>query len=424
MGFSESRLGLPRLGQHLLYATVVNALGAGFTAPFLLIYLHSIHGFSLKGAGAVLALGGAAAMLLGPIAGSAIDRFGAKAVYLVVMPLRAAAAGLLIVMDRPWHAFIAIALDASANTAAWSSMSAMLTGVTTPEQRQRVFSFQFMILNAGIGLGGVASGFIADLKHPDTFAILFGIDGISFLCAVAIVATLPVGKRIIATAKEELAGDTWLTVLKDRTMWWIVLAVFVVAGMGYAQLDSGAVAFSTQVSDVSIRVLGFAFAANTSVIVLGQLVALRAMRGRPRTLGIALFGIFAMAAFTLLGLSSVVGPTFASVLVISCAGVFALGETLWSPTINSLISEIAPANLRGRYLSFNSVMWSGAMMIGPLIAGVMLDPGWNWPYIGVIVVGAALLIPIAHHIKRRLTPQQNGLSPVVTPTEETVTLRA
>ncbi len=52
---------------------------------------------------------------------------------------------------------------------------------------------------------------------------------------------------------------------------------------GYAQIESGFAAYSVDVAGPDPRFLGPAFAANTAAIVAGQLVALRAIRGRRRT---------------------------------------------------------------------------------------------------------------------------------------------
>ncbi len=49
---------------------------------------------------------------------------------------------------------------------------------------------------------------------------------------------------------------------------------------------------------------------------------------------------------------------------------FALGETLWSPVAPALLNELAPEHLRGRYNSFQSLLWGVSGAIGPMITGL------------------------------------------------------
>ena len=93
-----------------------------------------------------------------------------------------------------------------------------------------------------------------------------------------------------------------------------------------------------------------AFAANTLVIVVLQLVVLPRIEGRRRTRVVAAMGVVWAFAWLALGLSGLVPGTLgAAVLVAACASVFALGETLLQPTIPALVNDLAPDHLRGRY---------------------------------------------------------------------------
>src|SRR5215207_3771560 len=67
---------LPRTVWLVQAGGVVNSLGNGIVFPFAVIYLHNVRGISFAEAGFALAIGGAAALAAGLVAGSLVDRVG------------------------------------------------------------------------------------------------------------------------------------------------------------------------------------------------------------------------------------------------------------------------------------------------------------------------------------------------------------
>lgn len=405
---------LSPVARRTLLAGSLNALGNGFTLPFLLVYLHTVRGVPLSITGLVIATIGAAGLGLSPLVGTAIDRFGPHRVQLTSLATLTAGAAYLTQVHSTAEAFVAAAVIGAGQTASWPSMNALLASVSLPEQRQRLYAIEFTLINAGIGTGGVAGGFLADVDRPDTFVLLYLLNAAGYVAAAAVLLTVrgaggPEPRPVDAAGV--VSTDGWREVLHDRTMRWLCLLFLIVVLAGYAQVDSGFPAFATGVSGVSTRVLGIAFGANTAVIVLGQLLVLKRLEGRRRTRAIAGFGLLIGVSWTLFGLSGVVGGTTAATLVVLSLGVFAVGETLWSPTGNTLVNDLAPAHLRGRYNALAALVWQVAMMIGPIVSSVLLDADLVWPYIGALVTASIAVVGLALVLERRLTPAQNGLYP-------------
>ena len=180
-------------------------------------------------------------------------------------------------------------------------------------------------------------------------------------------------------------------------------------------------AFDRAVGEVSTRGLGFAFAANTVVIVVLQLVVLQRIEGIRRTRVIAVMGIVWAAAWVLLGSSGLVPGTFgATMLVAAMASVFALGETLLQPTIPALVNDLAPDHLRGRYNALSSAAFQLAAIIAPPISGALVGHHLGGVYIGSLVVGSLLVGVLAVvRLEPQLPPEVNGVR-ADTATQETV----
>ena len=66
---------------------------------------------------------------------------------------------------------------------------------------------------------------------------------------------------------------------------------------------------------------------------------------------------------------------------------FALGETLLQPTIPAITNDMAPDHLRGRYNAVNAGAFQAGTILGPVVAGFMLNHRWSTAFVAMIVVG-------------------------------------
>jgi MFS family permease len=191
------------------------------------------------------------------------------------------------------------------------------------------------------------------------------------------------------------------------------LGVFI----GYGQMEAGFPAFAREVGEVSTRVIGFAFAVNTAVIVALQFVVLRRITGRRRTRVLIVMAALWAVAWLTLGLTGLVpGTAAAAACVLVFHAVFALGETLLQPTIPAITNDMAPDHLRGRYNAVNAGAFQAGAILGPVVAGFMLNHGWSTAFITMLVVGCAAMVALALVVERLNTPAVNGIDevPVIT----------
>ncbi|UUZ61374.1 MFS transporter [Nocardioides sp. B-3] len=143
-----------------------------------------------------------------------------------------------------------------------------------------------------------------------------------------------------------------------------------------------------------------------------QFVVLRRISGRRRTrVLVAMCVLWAIARLTL-GLTDVVAGSLAAAAgVLAFNGIFALGETLLQPTIPAITNDMAPDHLRGRYNAINAGAFQTGTIMGPVVAGFMLNHGWSWAFISMIIVGCGLMACPALVVERLITPAINGISP-------------
>jgi MFS family permease len=404
---------LPREGRLLLSIVVVQFLGTGLVLPFLVVYLHEIRGFSLSDVGLLIGLGPLMGFVAVGPGGSIIDKYGARVVMLATMCLEVLADVALTFASTLPIAMVAVTLQGVAFGVEWPAAQSLIATVVPSRLRQRYFGVNFTLLNLGIGLGGIVGGLVVDVHHPRTFQAIYVADAVSFLPAIYLL-TRPL--RHLAGRPvhrgEPPPAETYLQVMRRPGVRLVMVLSFVSSYVGYSQLNSGTQAFAREVGRISTRGLGLAYACNTAVIVLLQLVVLRRIEGRRRTRVIMVMSLIWSIAWLLLGSSGLLPGTFgATVLVASCASVFALGETLMQPTIPALVNDLAPDHLRGRYNALSTATFSLAAIIAPMIAGWLIGNGAGPVYIAQLVIGCGAVVVVAAYLEPRLPEGVNGVAP-------------
>ncbi|MBA3717563.1 MAG: MFS transporter, partial [Actinobacteria bacterium] len=125
---------LPRAVWLLQAGGLANMFGNGAVVPFLVIYLHNVHGISLGLAGLIAATNALAALVSGPIAGALADRIGARTTLVFALVVMTAAFSLFPLITTAWHAFLLNALAGTGSGAFWPSQGALLSALTPPER--------------------------------------------------------------------------------------------------------------------------------------------------------------------------------------------------------------------------------------------------------------------------------------------------
>lgn len=388
---------LPREGRLLLSVVVLEFVGTGLVLPFSVVYLHEVRGIALPTVGMLLAVPSLVGLVVSAPGGIAIDRLGPRRILMASLVLMIVADVVLATATGAPVAALALTLNGLAGGLSFPAFSSFIADVVPSGIRQRYFGINFSLLNLGIGLGGVLGGLLVDVRRPVTFQTIYLIDALSFVPALVLLA-LPLrrvgGPRAHPTPAADAAsasggpGVGYRAVLRQPAMASLMVLVFLTAFVGYAQLNTGMPAFARAVSEVSTRDVGLAFAANTLVIVLLQLVVLQRIEGHRRTRVIVVFDAIWATAWLLLGASGLLpGTLSATVLVTACAAVFGLGETLLQPTIPALVNDLAPDHLRGRYNALSSGVFQLAAIVAPPVAGLMIGRDLAEAWVAMLVVG-------------------------------------
>jgi MFS family permease len=425
---------LPRSREtrRILAGSLFSAIGRGLTLPFLLVYLTSVRGLSAGTVGLLVGWMGLVALGLAPLGGSLIDRLGARRILLPCYAIEFLGTGSLAFVDSTPAAFGALTMAAMGGAALWSGQSTLLASLVPEEERARIFGLSFTLLNLGIGIGGLIAGSVVDTSRPGTFQAVYLGDAISYAIPVVILLSLPhVGRRVTTDLSDAARSDAaaagagpadvgagprarggYREVLRNGPFVRFVVFGLTLTTCGYAQIEVGFTAFSIQVAGVTPRVIGWALAGNTFLIVAAQLFVLRWLGGRSRTRALALVGLLFATSWLVLAGAGVARhaaqPALAVAGVVSCSVIFAMGETLLSPVLPVITNALATDELRGRYNAAGSMVWGVSGIVGPIAAGPLIGGGHAIAWLVLVIAGSLAASGLALDLRHRLTPEQDG----------------
>jgi MFS family permease len=95
--------------------------------------------------------------------------------------------------------------------------------------------------------------------------------------------------------------------------------------------------------------------------------------------------------------------------------ILTIGEMIMIPTSTALTANLAPPDMRGRYMGMYGLTWGVAMGIGPVLGGTLNDqvaPVAIW-YAGLVLAAIAMVgfIVLGRLLPRRMPPLSPAASP-------------
>ncbi|MFF0199421.1 MFS transporter [Streptomyces sp. NPDC005017] len=385
-------------------AAAVNGVGMGMYVPFTLVFFHYVTGLSFAVVGVVLTVTGLAGLAALPVAGTAIDRYGAKRVLYVLYGVRVVGFALYP-FAQSLAAFAAVALVTAAADRAFPAVNqTLIAEVARGEGRDRLQAATRALQNGGNGAGALLATLVLALAGPAGYTYAAWGNALSFALAALLVRPLkPVRSAEPGPARR--AGAGYRLVLADRPFLVVTGANFLNA-LSYSALSVLFPLFIVQWLAGPAVLTGSAFTVNTVLCaVAGVYVGSRVRRaGARRTRAAALGGALFAAAFAAQIVLGTLRPQNDTVLggaLIAVVVLYTVGELIHSPAAEVLAVSAAPEAVRGRYMAAYQMSWSLAKAVAPSLFTGLLALDGRAPWAVLIVtsaVAAALLLRVEHRL--------------------------
>ena len=401
MLYKEFTVLLNPQSRKIIFGICLNAIGGGMTLSLLLVYLHDMRGFTNTFGGLLLAYGSLVSIIASSPMGALVDRIGPKKVMIGGLSLNSAAAFSLSQVQTHFQAVIVITGLNIAGQAIWPSQSVILTRVTPERDRPKIFGFNFMLLNLGLGVGGLLSSLIIQRGDLLSFQIMYWVDACTFLLYLLIVLTLR-GEHVNKYIPKEHEPKTgsYKDLFEIKPLMFLGIAGIILFTFGYGTIQAGIPVFATQFLGLSPKWLGIIFGVNTLSIVIFQPLVMRVIDKYSKYAALIAVGLVWALSWVFVGIAPYL-PLFASGIALSLSQfIFAVGEMIQAPTIPTLANELAPEHIRGRANAWMSLQWSVSGVLGPAITGLMLGADLATAWIITMFIGCFLSIPLFLAMKR------------------------
>ena len=395
MLFKEFTVLLNPQSRKIVMGICLNAIGGGMTLSLLLVYLHDMRGFTNTFGGLLLAYASLVSIFTSSPMGALVDRIGPKKVMIGGLIVNSAASLSLSQVHTHLQAIIALTFINVAGQAIWPSQSVILTRLTPEKDRSKIFGFNFMLLNLGLGMGGLISSLIIQKGDLLSFQIMYFVDASTFLIYLMIVLTLR-GEHVnrYVPKEHEKKEGTYRDLFAITPLMLLGIAGIILFTFGYGTIQAGVPVFATQFLGLDPKWLGIIFGVNTISIVVFQPLVMRVLDRYSKYTALISIGIIWAISWLFVGVSPYLPMVASGIAICVSQLVFAFGEMVQAPTIPTLANELAPEHIRGRANAWMSLQWSVSGVLGPAITGVMLGANLGTAWVLTMFFGCFLSIPI------------------------------
>lgn len=438
----------------MLAAMAVDSVGSGMYIPFSLVFFHHITGLSFAVVGAVLTTVGLVGMTALPLAGSAVDRYGARRMQLLLYGVRGTGFALYP-FATALPAFAAVALVTAVGDRAFPAVQQAWIGeVAQGADRDRLQAAARALRNAGLGAGALLASLVVELAGDHGFVLTAWLNAASFTAAALLMRRVrstpsrqPADGRAAAVkagAGSPAAGATsgtegsapgaagtasgptatasggtagrpagtgvapaggYRVVLRDKPFLGLTGANFLTA-LGYSALAVLFPLFIGGTLGEPQALTGAAFTVNTALCAVGGVTVAGVVRrrGARRTRAAALGAVLFATAFAGLAALASVRPQAGwavPAVLFALVALYTVAELVHNPSSGTLAVAAAPEALRGRYMAAYQLSWSLASVLAPSLFTLLeaTDARLPWLFLTVTALAAAaILVALERHL--------------------------
>jgi MFS family permease len=424
---------LPAQAWRLIAGMGAGCMGTGFAYSFLVIYLHYERGLGLGLAAASLSLVAVGGLVVAPLLGILVDRYGPRAALVAALLVSAVGCVLLATVSEAWEALCVALVFGIGSVSIDAPEMALLAIVVERRQRSAAFAVSYAAFSAGLSAGALLGGWFVHLGDTGTFQVAFVAAAVPYVAyavlvwgfvkpATARAASLAPGDADgIAAAQETTAAAQpapqqllsarrlagYLPILRDRGFLLLIIFNFVIFTVSFSQLNAAYPAFAVGFAHLDTRWVGLGLGANAVAIVVAQLLALRLLAGRRRSLALAIACLAAAACWLIVAVAAHAHGAFLIAGFVLAPAVLGLGETALSPSLYPMANDLAADTVRGRYNALMFMTESAGRIVGPMLAGYLLAAGAGDALIVGLAAAMVAAVGITVLLGRRVPPEAN-----------------
>ncbi len=400
---------LPLTVRILCLGSLINRAGS-FVLIFLTIYASEQLGLGISFATACMGVLGAGSMAGALLGGQLADQIGRRAVMLIALFGGAALLTIISTIENRWAFMALVGLFAFVSDMYRPAASAMIADVSPPDKRPHAFALMYISINLGFAIAPPVGGFLAGHSFQWLFwgdAATMSLYGLIIIAMVR--ETLP-GKQvddqndptesIVPTIDAIPFRQAARRIMHDAPFLLFCLSSLLMALVFMQGMSTLPIHIrSIGLSNVQF---GLLMSVNGILIFLFQLPMTHWLSRFNAMRVVVIGGLLISIGF---GLNAFHGGIGFIALTIS---IWTLGEIMQAPFKQAIVTNMAPEDLRARYLGLFSMCYASALTIGAPIGGEVLarfgpEALWSCTF-AVAMVAVTVYLIIYRPVTRRAQP--------------------
>ena len=364
----------PRQFWVVSFGLMFSSAGSSMIWPFQLIYISKVLTLPISSAATLISLSSFAGLAASLLGGAIADHFGRKWIMFAAQAANAVAYILMSQANTYMGFVLPMAILGAAMPFYAVGSDSMMADMIPAEKLSGAYAILRIFNNAGIAIGPAIGGLIVAKSYSLAFYLAAGaMAAFSLLLLTSVRETLQRAVHpTLSPIRESLAG--FGMVLKNTNfmafvitialgmiaplMMWTLLAVYMNRYFGIPEYLYSWLPITNALMCVFVQY---------PVTMLTS-----RMRTKPAiSLGML---VYALGVGSVAFMSTLWGFWFSMVLM-------SMGELILAPTGSKYVAEIAPKELRGRYMSIYWLTWGLARSIAPMAGGYLHDsvgPQYIW----------------------------------------------
>lgn len=375
----RARIEYPRQFWLLFWGMLISTTGASMVWPFLMVYVSKQLDLPLTAVAGLMTLNSGFGLVFSFLAGPITDRFGRKWVMFTGLLFNGLA--YLMMSSAGTYAAFAVMMSISGafNPLYRVGANAMLADLVPGEKRADAFSLMRLSSNVGVAAGPALGGLAAATSYSIAFfGAAAGLITYSLLVLLFAAETLPAAARQL---KSSLSFGAYGPVFRDKHFLHVITSLtltIICAGMMWVLLP----VYTNSHFNIQESQYGLIPTTNALMVVFLQVSVTKFAKRRPPLYMMALGSLFFALGVGSVSLGQGFWGFWLSMVIMT------FGELILVPTNDTYIANLAPLEMRGRYLSLAGLTWGIGTGIGPVVGGFLSDqiaPVTIW--YGALVLG-------------------------------------
>lgn len=369
----KSYLEFPRAVYLLCLGSFINRAGT-FLLPFLTFYLVDELGLSVSFATMAMGVYGAGSIAGALLGGHLADRIGRRPVMLISLLGGAVVLRFFGLLGNPASILPGVFVFTVMAEMYRPAASAMIADLVGAQRRTHAFGLMYVAINLGFAVGALVGGWLATVWYTWLFwgdaltAGLYALILILFIGETRPTQPSPADPSVpnpdtqfprpppVRFVRQVLADRTFVVFCVAALLCGLVY----LQGMSTFPLYLNSLGFGPDTYGRLISVNGW-------LIVLFQLPITSFITRYHRGTVVACAALILAFGFGAKAFSQTAWQFQAAVVI------WTVSEMMQAPLMSAIVTDLAPAHLRARYLGVFSMVFSSANMLGAPLGGMMLQ---------------------------------------------------